>query len=191
MTSFTRIALAGGVVVFVLIVAAIVFWPDDDGAAADDTSSLPTSTATPQSTATPAPPAATATEPPPTATPTPSPLPPQAFSDIFDSSSTTVGDLQVQPNGLLQEVVLDEDGVKHLIPPDLIEGGGVGRDGIPSIDAPHFVGPDRWAQMAYQDDWLVVGVDINGAQRAYPLRILVWHEVVNDTLDGVPLLVSF
>ena len=187
MLSQARLAIAAGAIVVLVIAGLLIFWPDDD----EDglSAAQPTATAVLQATETTVPPTATATEPPPTATPTP--LPPQAFRDIFDSSSTTVGDLEVQPNGLLQEVVLDEEGVKHLIPPGLIEGGGVGRDGIPSIDSPHVVGPDRWTQMAYQDDWLVIGVDINGAQRAYPLRILVWHEVVNDTLEGMPLLVTF
>jgi uncharacterized protein DUF3179 len=37
----------------------------------------------------------------------------------------------------------------------------------------------------------VIGVVVNGAARAYPLRVLVWHEVVNDTVDGVPILVTY
>jgi hypothetical protein len=37
----------------------------------------------------------------------------------------------------------------------------------------------------------VIGVVIGGASRAYPLRVLVWHEVVNDTVGGVPIVVTY
>lgn len=93
--------------------------------------------------------------------------------------------------GYLPEVQIAEDGRKHLVPLEHVTWGGVAKDGIPSIDRPHYVGPERWYEMVYDDDRLVVGVEVNGKQRAYPLQILIWHEIVNETFDGKHLLVTY
>ena len=71
---------------------------------------------------------------------------------------------------------------------ELISGGT--RDGIESIDAPKF---QRLAEVAglYGDETPVIRVEIDGDARAYPLQILSWHEVVNDVVGGVPLVVTF
>ncbi|MFQ5419948.1 MAG: DUF3179 domain-containing protein [Anaerolineae bacterium] len=71
-----------------------------------------------------------------------------------------------------------------------ILSGGPPRDGIPSIDKPEFI---SFAEAA---DWLadvepVISLEINGDARAYPLQILTWHEIVNDTVGGVPVAVTF
>src|SRR5687768_14424070 len=71
-----------------------------------------------------------------------------------------------------------------------IRSGGPGRDGIPSIDSPKF------AEMAELEDDLdpeepVIGVEIGGDARAYPLRILTWHEIVNDVVGAVPVAVTY
>ncbi len=68
--------------------------------------------------------------------------------------------------------------------------GGPPRDGIPSIDQPQFVGVEQAAA------WLagnepVIALEINGDARAYPLQILTWHEIANDTVGGVPVVVTF
>lgn len=68
--------------------------------------------------------------------------------------------------------------------------GGPPRDGIPSIDDPQFVSSAEAA------DWLaerepVIAVEIDGEARAYPLQILTWHEIVNDTVADVPVAVTF
>lgn len=75
-----------------------------------------------------------------------------------------------------------------LVPESEILAGGPPRDGIPALDAPK-VGPAALAQ--WDDDEHVVGVSVGGASRAYPLAILVWHELVNDELGGKPILVSY
>lgn len=64
--------------------------------------------------------------------------------------------------------------------------GGPGKDGIPSIDRPRFRNTS-WADGFLHDDDRVVGIYRNGRARAYPQRILVWHEIVNDSFgeDGV------
>lgn len=64
------------------------------------------------------------------------------------------------------------------------------RDNIPSIDAPKFVTPPD-ASAWLKDVEPVVSIDINGDARAYPLQILTWHEIVNDTVGDVPVAVTF
>ena len=69
-----------------------------------------------------------------------------------------------------------------------ILAGGPPRDGIPALDAPKTVAASA---APWDDDERVIGVAIAGQARAYPLAILVWHELVNDTLGGQPILVSY
>ena len=70
-----------------------------------------------------------------------------------------------------------------------ILAGGPPRDGIPSIDHPKFLAvPD----VGYlEDDDIVVGVKGRSTARAYPLRILIWHEIVNDVIDGEAIAVTY
>ncbi|MBI4327109.1 MAG: DUF3179 domain-containing protein, partial [Chloroflexi bacterium] len=75
------------------------------------------------------------------------------------------------------------------IPTSEILSGGPGRDGIPSIDKPKFVRPSA-ANFMLPDD-LEVSVTIGDKTRAYALRILVWHEIVNDDLAGQPIAVTY
>jgi hypothetical protein len=79
---------------------------------------------------------------------------------------------------------------KHSVPYREILSGGPPKDGIPAIDNPKFV------SVAEADAWLkpnepVVLFDAGGAARAYPIQILIWHEIVNDTVGGVPITVTF
>jgi hypothetical protein len=74
------------------------------------------------------------------------------------------------------------------IPIDEILKGGPPRDGIPALDHPPFLPP---AEAPWQDADLVLGVAWRGEARAYPIAILDWHELVNDTLGGRPILVSY
>ena len=66
----------------------------------------------------------------------------------------------------------------------------LGKDGIPSIDNPRFVGPGE-ADQQMQSFERVLGVSINGDLRAYPLNMLSRHEIVNDTVGGVPVAVTW
>lgn len=70
----------------------------------------------------------------------------------------------------------------------LLRDGGPPKDGIPSIDRPTF---DMAQTTPFGSDELVVAVEINGEARAYPYGIMNWHEVVNDTVGGVPVTVSY
>jgi len=76
-----------------------------------------------------------------------------------------------------------------IIPSKEILRGGPPRDGIPSIDQPKFIGADQAHLM--RDDDLVVSLTVGSETRAYPLRILVWHEIVNDTIAGLPVAVTY
>ena len=68
--------------------------------------------------------------------------------------------------------------------------GGIPRDGVESIDVPKFETVEAVAGL-YTDAAPVIEVDVNGDVRAYPLQILSWHEVLNDVVGGLPLLVTF
>ncbi|MDP3851716.1 MAG: DUF3179 domain-containing protein [Luteolibacter sp.] len=72
---------------------------------------------------------------------------------------------------------------------EAIKSGGPPRNGIPSIDAPKFIAPDKADFM--RDDDIVLSFTHDGTTRAYPLRILVWHEIVNETINGKPTLVTY
>jgi hypothetical protein len=74
------------------------------------------------------------------------------------------------------------------IPVDEILKGGPSRDGIPALDHPPFL---PHAEAPWKDADLVLGVAWRGEARAYPIAILDWHELVNDTLGGRPILVSY
>ena len=64
------------------------------------------------------------------------------------------------------------------------------RDGIPAILAPHFVPPEAVPQ-EFRDVELVMGMSINGESKAYPIDILSHHEIVNDVVGGVPVVVTW
>jgi hypothetical protein len=78
---------------------------------------------------------------------------------------------------------------QHSVPFSEIESGGPPKDGIPAIDTPRFVTVDEVDFL--EDVEPVILVDLDGAKRAYPIQILIWHEIVNDELDGTPLSVTF
>jgi hypothetical protein len=79
---------------------------------------------------------------------------------------------------------------KHIVPLDQIVSGGPPPDGIPSIDSPKFISIDDGNKFLADSD-KVVGVNINGDVRAYPLQILVWHEIVNDNVGGIPVAITY
>ncbi|MEM9393265.1 MAG: DUF3179 domain-containing protein [Pseudomonadota bacterium] len=84
----------------------------------------------------------------------------------------------------------DTDFEVHSVPLNEIMSGGPGKDGIPALSDPQFVTIDQ--KTSIDDREPVIAVEIEGAQpRAYPIRYLMWHEIVNDTVGGVPLAVTF
>ena len=84
----------------------------------------------------------------------------------------------------------DTDVSKRSINLDELIRGGPGKDGIPSIDNPTFI------SQSAASDWLapnepVIALEIGGRARAYPIQILIWHEIANDVLEGAPVAVTF
>jgi hypothetical protein len=75
------------------------------------------------------------------------------------------------------------------VPMDAIQQGCDRRDCIASIDTPKFL--DARAARYLADDDLVLGLQVGRTARAYPVRILNYHEVVNDTIEGEPVAISF
>ena len=78
----------------------------------------------------------------------------------------------------------------HCVPLSEIVSGGPGRDGIPPIDEPHFTSAGEAAGWLDPREPVMVVVEADDA-RAYPLQILIWHEIVNDTVGGIPVAVSY
>ena len=78
---------------------------------------------------------------------------------------------------------------KRLVPLEEFQSGGPPKDGIPAIDNPRFT-------PAEDVDWLedrepVIAVTVGDETRAYPIQILVWHEIANDRIGDVPVAVTF
>jgi hypothetical protein len=80
--------------------------------------------------------------------------------------------------------------INYIVPPDQIISGGPPVDGIPSIDDPKFISVQE-ADNRLDDSELVLGINISNDVRAYPLQILVWHEIVNDNVGGFPVAVTY
>lgn len=82
----------------------------------------------------------------------------------------------------------DTDFSKTTIDLSEVMSGGPPKDGIPSIDTPQF------RSISVDDETStepVIALVIEGDARAYPLSILLWHEIVNDTVGGVPVAVTY
>jgi hypothetical protein len=72
---------------------------------------------------------------------------------------------------------------------DEIRSGGPPPDGIPPVDEPRFL---RVADVDFlADNEPVLALEIDGDARAYPVQIMTWHEIANDTVGGVPVAVSY
>jgi hypothetical protein len=80
-------------------------------------------------------------------------------------------------------------GVAHEIRLEEILWGGVPKDGIPALTNPAHITPAEATWLSA--DELVFGVAINGDARAWPLRILDWHEMLNDVVGGVPVTLAY
>ena len=77
-----------------------------------------------------------------------------------------------------------------VIPAEEILSGGPPRDGIPALTDPRFESV-RQASRWMRDDDRLLALEVAGEAKAYPLRILVWHEVVNDRIGDRDVLVTY
>jgi hypothetical protein len=97
---------------------------------------------------------------------------------------------QSNPSANPQHVSLSADVRGAKVNPDDIEAGCAAQDCIPALIAPKF------ESAASANSWLndldvVFGISFSGIQRAYPQRILNWHEIVNDTIGRTPVVITF
>lgn len=112
-------------------------------------------------------------------------IPRMDINSVYISNSTTITE-SIHPVYTL----VGEEENRNIVPPELIVNGGPPPDGIPSIDNPKFIQIQK-AEEFLEDSDLVVGLNINGDIRAYPLQILVWHEIVNDKVGNTPVAVTY
>ncbi|KAB1196175.1 MULTISPECIES: DUF3179 domain-containing protein [Haloferax] len=108
-------------------------------------------------------------------------------ADSTDTDETTTGRTTDEPARTTAgpfDLPIPEDELRR----------GAPKDAIPAITAPVY--SDDWSgfdevNVELQDSFEVVGVELDGIARAYPLAILNWHEIVNDTFDGRPVVVTY
>jgi hypothetical protein len=81
------------------------------------------------------------------------------------------------------------DFARHEVPLSEFMSGGPPKDGIPPIDTPRFLPVDEVDFVRPEEP--VIELIVEGQVRAYPIQILIWHEIVNDTIAGVPVAVTF
>ena len=84
----------------------------------------------------------------------------------------------------------NSDFSRHTVPFEEIASGGVARDQIPPIDDPVFVSVAE-AEKLIAPTEPVISLTVDGERRAYPLAVLIWHEIVNDTIAGRPVAVTY
>ena len=107
----------------------------------------------------------------------------------------TTAALQESPDGNLKDYGWSAPGfttdfTRMSIDPAGILSGGPPKDGIPAIDNPSYESLESAGTWLSENEPVIL-VRINDSARIYPLQILTWHEIVNDSLDDVPLAVSF
>jgi hypothetical protein len=111
------------------------------------------------------------------------------------SETTTQAPVDLRVDGFPEGPSALDDMTFEEFPPPLVDvsaiiSGGPPPDGIPPIDDPRFI------DVAAADEWIsdeepVVVIDVNGDVRAYPVQIMIWHEIVNDVVGGVPVAVTY
>ncbi len=112
--------------------------------------------------------------------------------DAAQAPAATPALLDDRPTGFLRAIApaWRTDLARHTVPLGEIRPGGPPRDGIPPIDRPVFA-PARDAPGYLSEDEPVVVLELDGERRAYPLSILILHEIVNDVVGGVAVAVTY
>lgn len=102
--------------------------------------------------------------------------PPATLTDSVVTSSS--------PSGAGIDVARLEEFRRNVV------SGGPPKDGIPPIDRPQYITAQAAAEVLRPND-VVFGVDYHGIVKAYPQRILVWHEIVNEVFAGEPVAITY
>ena len=132
-------------------------------------------------------PAATVSVPSPSASPTGPASPPAATDGPVELDQVAASPKEDGPSAL--DSPLPDGLPEPLVPPSDLMSGGPPPDGIPALDAPTFIPVEAVTGLA--EDEPVLSLEVDGEARAYPVRILIWHEIVNDTIAGVPVAVTY
>ena len=114
---------------------------------------------------------------------------PASTPDLSDVNRPLTSREQDVARSLSRSFPITDFGIRSIDLTELISGGP-GKDGIPAINQPLFVTQAEAAEWL-ADEEPVIALEINGEARAYPIQILIWHEIVNDSLGGVPVTVTF
>lgn len=123
---------------------------------------------------------------------------PEADEVAYTDSAAEVVDTEQTPSAPQDESTASgletfQNPIDELPPPSIdlsvLRSGGPPPDGIPSIDEPVFHEAASVDYLGATDP--VVALEIGGDARAYPLDIMIWHELVNDTVGGVPVSVAY
>jgi len=99
------------------------------------------------------------------------------------------GDKEIEQQQETKEIMIT-NGVKHSIPFEELLAGGPPKDGIPPIDNPKFISIEE-ANQWLGDTEPGVAFSRGNTQRFYPYKILVWHEIVNDIVEGERVLITY
>ncbi len=123
------------------------------------------------------------------------PAPQAATVPSSDEATTVTEQPDLPAEGLPHGPSALDDMNDPSFPPPLLDteeiiSGGPPPDGIPAIDEPNFR-PVDGAGPSLQDHDGVIALEINGDARAYPVDILIWHEIVNDTVGGIPVSITY
>lgn len=114
----------------------------------------------------------------------------QVGNPIQDTDTIVLTDEEKSSGEVVRNVSLSTDfeGAK-VDRTDLLQGCFGGKDCIPSIDDPVFESAQEATWLSSEDR--VFAIDHNGIKRAYPQRIMNWHEIVNDDIGGDPVAITF
>jgi hypothetical protein len=110
----------------------------------------------------------------------------EVFCEGDDDASDLMNTVRSNPNIFWQET----DFCQHSVSYNEIRSGGPPPDGIPPIDNPNFESVEDAADWL-QDQSPVIAFELNGDARAYPLAIMTRHEITNDIVGDVPVVVTF
>ena len=110
-----------------------------------------------------------------------------ALAVLFAGCGSGSGDTEPVP---FSTAGWSTDFAEHSVPLDEFAGGGPPKDGIPAIDRPRFIATSEADAFLAPREPVAV-LEVGGTARAYPLQILVWHEIVNDEIAGRPVAVTY
>ena len=119
----------------------------------------------------------------------PAPATSSSTTTTTDGPVAAVGVLPTGPSAL-RDGADSAEFPEPLVDPREIISGGPPPDGIPPIEDPSFVTVSDASGLLEAEE-AVVALEINGDARAYPVRVMIWHEIVNDTVGGVPVSVTY